>query len=41
LRPTPNVEGQVPVFMSLSDRMAQLYSQVQGSLFVTLYDTQG
>jgi hypothetical protein len=34
LRPTPNLEDQVPVFMSLSDRVGQLYPQPPGSLFV-------
>jgi hypothetical protein len=28
-----NLEGQVPVFMSSSDRMSQLYLQAAGSLF--------
>jgi hypothetical protein len=37
----PNLEGQVPVFMSPRNRMAQLYSQALGSLFVASYDSQG
>jgi hypothetical protein len=27
LRPTPNLEDQVPVLMSLSDKVAKLYPQ--------------
>lgn len=34
---TPNMEGLVLVFMSLRNRVAQLYSQALGSLFVTSY----
>jgi hypothetical protein len=41
MRPTPNLKDQTPVFMSLSDMVAQLYPQAPGSLFVTLYDSQG
>jgi hypothetical protein len=41
LRPTPNLEYQVSVLMLHSDRMAQLYPQVLGSLFVAFYDSQG
>jgi hypothetical protein len=41
LRPTPNLEGQVPVFMSPSDRVAQLCPQVPGFLFIVFYDSQG
>jgi hypothetical protein len=41
LRPTPNLDCQVSVFMSPSDRMAQLYPQAPGSLFVAFYDSQG
>jgi hypothetical protein len=40
IRP-PNLEDQVPVFMSPSDRVAQLCPQAPGSLFVASYDTQG
>jgi hypothetical protein len=36
-----NLEGQVPVFISLRDRMARLYPQALGSLFVASYDSQG
>jgi hypothetical protein len=41
LRPTPNLEGQISVFMSPSDRVVQLYSQAPGSLFIVFYDSQG
>jgi hypothetical protein len=41
LRPTPILEDQVPLFMSFSDRVTQLYPQVPGSLFVTSYYSQG
>jgi hypothetical protein len=37
----PNLEDQVPVFISPSDRVAQLYPQALGSLFVASYDSQG
>jgi hypothetical protein len=39
LRPTPNLEDRVSVFMSPSDKVAQLYPQAPGSLFVALYDS--
>jgi hypothetical protein len=41
IRDSPNLEGQVPVFISPRDRVAQLYSQALGSLFVASYDSQG
>jgi hypothetical protein len=41
LRPTLNLDDQVSVFMSPSDRVAQLYPQAPGSLFVAFYDSQG
>jgi hypothetical protein len=41
LRPTPNLEDQVSVFMSSRHRVAQLYPQAPGSLFVAFYDSQG
>jgi hypothetical protein len=41
LCPTPNLEDQVPIFMSSSDRVAQLYPQAQCFLFITFYDLQG
>jgi hypothetical protein len=37
---TPNLEDQVPVFMSPSDRVARLYPQAPGSLFIAFYDSQ-
>jgi hypothetical protein len=36
-----NLEGQVPVFMSSRNRVAQLYPQALGSLFVASYESQG
>jgi hypothetical protein len=36
----PQPGGQVSVFMSPSDRVAQLYPQAPGSLFVAFYDSQ-
>jgi hypothetical protein len=41
LRLTSNLEDQVSVFMCPSDRVAQLYPQAPGSLFVAFYDSQG
>jgi hypothetical protein len=41
IRGSPNLEGQVPVFISRSQRVAQLYPQALGFLFVTSYDSQG
>jgi hypothetical protein len=38
---SPNLEGQVPVFISPRRRVAQLYSQALGSLFVASYDSPG
>jgi hypothetical protein len=38
---SPNLEGQVPLFISLRNRVAQLYPQAVGSLFVASYDSQG
>jgi hypothetical protein len=35
-----NLEGQVPVFISPRNRVAQLYPQALGSLFVASYDSQ-
>jgi hypothetical protein len=37
----PNLEGEVPVFISRRNRVAQLYSQALGSLYVVSYDSQG
>jgi hypothetical protein len=41
IRDFPNLEGQVPVFISPRKRMAQLYPQALGSLFFASYDSQG
>jgi hypothetical protein len=41
IRDSPNLEGQVPVFISPRNRVAQLYPQAMGSLFVASYDSQG
>jgi hypothetical protein len=38
---SPNLEDQVSVFTSPSDRVAQLYPQALDSLFVAFYDSQG
>jgi hypothetical protein len=35
-----NLEGQVPVFISHRNVLAQLYLQALGSIFVTSYDSQ-
>jgi hypothetical protein len=35
----PNLEGQVPVFISPRNRVAQLYPRALGSLFVASYDS--
>jgi hypothetical protein len=41
IRDSPNLEGQVPVFISPRKRVARLYTQALGSLFVASYDSQG
>jgi hypothetical protein len=41
IRDSPNLEGHVPVFISPRNRVAQLYPQALGSLFVASYDSQG
>jgi hypothetical protein len=41
IRDSPNLEGQVPVFISPRNRVAQLYSQALGPLLVASYDSQG
>jgi hypothetical protein len=38
---SPNLEGQVPVFISPRNRMAQLCPRALGSFFVASYDSQG
>jgi hypothetical protein len=37
----PNLEGQVPVFISPRNRVAQLYPEALGSLFLASYVSQG
>jgi hypothetical protein len=39
-RDSPNLEGQVPVFISPRNRAAQLHHQALGSLFVASYTSQ-
>jgi hypothetical protein len=41
IRDSPNLERQVPVFISPRNRVAWLYPQALGSLFVTSYNSQG
>jgi hypothetical protein len=41
VRHSPNLEGQVPVFIYPRDRLARLYPQSLGSLIVASYDSQG
>jgi hypothetical protein len=38
---SPNLDGQVPVFISPRKRVTQLCLQALGSRFVTSYDSQG
>jgi hypothetical protein len=38
---SPNMEGQVPVFISPRNRVAQSFSRALGSLFVASDDSQG
>jgi hypothetical protein len=38
---SPNLEGLVPVFISPRNRVALLYPQTLGSLFVSSHDSQG
>jgi hypothetical protein len=40
IRDSPNLDGQVPVFISPRKRVAQLYLQTLGSLFVASYDSR-
>jgi hypothetical protein len=37
----PNLEGQIPVFISPRNSVAQLYPQALGSFSVASYDSQG
>jgi hypothetical protein len=41
IRDSSNLEGQVPVFISPRNRVAQLYPQALHSHFVASYDSQG
>jgi hypothetical protein len=41
IRDSPNLGGQVPVFISPRNRVSQLHPQVLGSLFVASYISQG
>jgi hypothetical protein len=41
IRDSPNLESQVPVFISPRHRVVQLYPQALGSLFVSSYGSQG
>jgi hypothetical protein len=41
MQDSPNLEGQVPIFMCPRNRVAKLYPQTVGSLFVIFYDSQG
>jgi hypothetical protein len=41
IRDSSNLEGQVPIFISPRDRVAQLYLKVLGSVFIASYDSQG
>jgi hypothetical protein len=37
-RDSPNLDGQVPVLISTRNRVARLYSQALGSVFIVFYD---
>jgi hypothetical protein len=41
IRDSPNLKDQVPVFIPPRNRVAHLYPQALGSLFVASYDSQG
>jgi hypothetical protein len=41
IRDSPNLEGQVPELISPRNRVARLYPQALGSLFVASHDSQG
>jgi hypothetical protein len=41
IRDSPNLEGQVPVFISPRKRLARLYPWALDSIFVFSYDSQG
>jgi hypothetical protein len=40
LRPSSNLEDEVPVFRSFNNRVVQQYSHTPGSLFIAFYDSQ-
>jgi hypothetical protein len=40
IRDSPNLDGQVPVFISTRKMVARLYPQALGSLFIASYDLQ-
>jgi hypothetical protein len=41
IRDSPNLKGEVPVFIFPRNRVALLYPQALSSLFVASYDSQG
>jgi hypothetical protein len=41
IQDSTNLEGQVPVFLSPRNRVAQLYPQALGSLYIASYNSQG
>jgi hypothetical protein len=41
IRDSPNLEDQITVFISSRNRVARLYPQALGSLFVVSHDSQG
>jgi hypothetical protein len=41
IRDSPSLKGQVPLFISLMNRVAQLYPQAKGFLYLSSYDSQG
>jgi hypothetical protein len=41
IQDSPNLEGQVPVFIPPRSRVVWLYPLALGSLFVASYDSQG
>jgi hypothetical protein len=41
IRDSPNLEVQVPVFITPRNRVTRLYPQALGSLLVGSYDSQG
>jgi hypothetical protein len=39
--PNPHLADQAPVFMTLGNRVTQLYPQALGTILVAFYDTHG